>query len=319
MGKKSSPKAPDPAKTARAQGRANVDAIQESARLNRYDTSTPFGNIRWHKPTDDPSTWEQRINLDPLDQRAIAQNRFTQNSMADAAKSLSSKIPTDKFSFSGLPDVNTYDTSSFQGVDVPQGSYGDSVNSVRDATYKQAMDLMNPEYDRRGRELETRLANQGLPMGGEAYDDEMSRFDRERNDATARAALNAVLAGGQEQSRLAGLDAQRFGQQSALRGMESAEALNTINAQNNARALSKEEQMTERSQPFNELAALLQGSPAMQTPQAQQTAQYQIAPADISGLIQSNYATKANQNNAKKGGTTGLLGNLGGAAISTWG
>ena len=62
----------------------------------------------------------------------------------------------------------------------------------------------------------------------------------------------------------------------------------------------------ERSQPFNELAAILQGSPAIQAPQAPQTAQYQAAPPDIAGLIQNKYNTKAQNQASKKGGNTDL-------------
>jgi hypothetical protein len=73
-----------------------------------------------------------------------------------------------------------------------------------------------------------------------------------------------------------------------------------------------------RNQNINELAALLQGSPAIQGPQPMGGGGVNVAPTDVtgayglaSGLAQGNYAQQMGQQNAALGG----LANLGGTAI----
>ena len=49
MGKSSPsvPAPPDPTATAAAQSQANIDAARETARLNRYNQVSPYGNVTW--------------------------------------------------------------------------------------------------------------------------------------------------------------------------------------------------------------------------------------------------------------------------------
>lgn len=84
------------------------------------------------------------------------------------------------------------------------------------------------------------------------------------------------------------------------------------------------ENRAQRSQSINELAALLQGAPAIGSPATQMPTQYQMAPPDIAGLTMGNYAGQLNAYNTRAnelGGLYGLGGQLGGAAISAlpWG
>ncbi|WP_068305923.1 hypothetical protein [Pararhodobacter sp. CCB-MM2] len=72
---------------------------------------------------------------------------------------------------------------------------------VEDALYAR----LNPQLDRDRESLRTSLINQGIREGSTAFDRAMGRLDEQSNDAR----MQVVLAGGQEQSRLAGLDAQR--------------------------------------------------------------------------------------------------------------
>jgi hypothetical protein len=64
---------------------------------------------------------------------------------------------------------------------------------------------LNPQLDRDRNALETKLVNQGLVRGTDAFNTAMDESNRQANDAR----MQAVLAGGQEQSRLAGLDLQK--------------------------------------------------------------------------------------------------------------
>lgn len=139
------------------------------------------------------------------------------------------------------------------------------------------MKRMNPQFERDRAALEQRLADQGIGIGTEAYTREMGDYGRRVNDART----GVVLAGGQEQSRLAGL------------------ARDTRGAMLN-------EQFALRNQPLNEIAALLSGSQVnapkfpVHTPGAMPT-------VDQAGLIQSNYKNQMDAYNAQMAQRQSLL------------
>lgn len=72
---------------------------------------------------------------------------------------------------------------------------------VEDAIFSRVDPMM--ERDREA--LRTQLVNQGIGVGSEAYDREMARFGQGVTDAR----MQTILAGGQEQSRMVGLEAAR--------------------------------------------------------------------------------------------------------------
>src|SRR5690606_19668276 len=78
------------------------------------------------------------------------------------------------------------------------------------------------------------------------------------------------------------------------------------------------ETLTQRSQPLNELAALIQGAPAIGTPQFNTPAQYGVQPADVMGATAVNQQGRWNAYNAaqqqQNAMLSGLFG-LGGAGI----
>lgn len=320
MGKKSGPKAPDPAKTAAAQSEANKEAIYASADINRYNQVTPYGTVTWTPPTTawsppttawtSPTTasslrygqvptwsalkaggwtppsqpitntgrWTQTVKLGEAEQLQKDLQDQTNANLGRQAARMSGELPTDAFSYDELGEL------------LGQEAFSDDAAAVEKATYQRIQNLLNPQFEERRNALDNRLAVMGIPVGGEAYGLEKDRYDRMRNEADINAALEAVFAGRQEQSRM-----------------------NQMQLAN--RAQRANEMLTERNQKFNELAAVLQGSPALQTPSAPATAQYQIAPPDIAGLIQDQYNTQAANQASKKGGLTGLAGTLGAAAL----
>ena len=69
--------------------------------------------------------------------------------------------------------------------------------TVTNAMFGRQKALLDPIFSEQDRALEQKLANQGLPMGSEAYTGERNRFDRTRNEAYEAAARDATLAGTQ--------------------------------------------------------------------------------------------------------------------------
>lgn len=311
MGGKSGPRAPDPYRTANAQTLANAEAIRESARVNRFNVNSPYGGVTWDRNVTQTmpempehlrsmggsrgrllreawlrgdgsrpvstESWTQNINLSPSQQRQLDQQNLVAEALGGIALDRSQQIPDlGTFNLEGIPELRT--------------DFADQAGELERATYDRAQQLMAPGREQQQRRLETQLANQGLPIGGEAYATEMGNLRRSMNEADLAAALESVGRGRQEQSRLFGLTQA-------------------------ARQQGISDRLLERSQPINELAAILQGSPAIQSPQVPATAQYQQAPADISGLIQNNYQTQQQNRAAAMGG----LSNLAGSGLMAYG
>lgn len=84
-------------------------------------------------------------------------------------------------------------------------TYGTDFSEDRQRVEDALMQRMDPYLSRDKEALEARLASQGIRYGSEQYQDAMGDFSRQSNDAR----LGAILSGGQEQSRLAGLESQR--------------------------------------------------------------------------------------------------------------
>lgn len=98
--------------------------------------------------------------------------------------------------------------------------YEDSRANVEQAMQQRISRMMEPQLQRAETALDTQLRNQGLMPGTEGYDNAMSDLRQSQANQRADAIDRAVIAGGQEQSRLAGLDLaaddQRFGQQRSI-------------------------------------------------------------------------------------------------------
>jgi ribosome assembly protein YihI (activator of Der GTPase) len=90
-------------------------------------------------------------------------------------------------------------------------SYGTDFSQDRQKVEDALMSRLNPSLERDRESLRTSLLNQGVREGSEAFDRAMNRFGEQSNDAR----MQAVLAGGQEQSRMADLEARRAGFENA--------------------------------------------------------------------------------------------------------
>jgi hypothetical protein len=282
MGKKkvSAPPPPDPNQVAQAQTASNIGTANFNANLNRVNTVNPFASQTYSSTTDANGNpqWTSTTSLSPQMQ-----------GLYDTASS--------PFQFQGLGDAP--DVSQLQQGLPDMPTTAD--NAGREAVTNSLMQLMQPQIDRDRESQRALLANQGITMGSDPY----QAAQRAQADNENRLRLNAVLAGGQEQSRLFGLGLAgrqaRFGENQAA----FQDALQR-------RGQMAGEQVTARNLPF----ANMQSVYGM-TPQAQ-IAAASASPTDIGGYTYGSYAGQQNnynqqvaQNNAI---TSGLFG-LGGAAL----
>jgi hypothetical protein len=283
MGKKkvNAPPPPDPTKVAQAQTESNINAANFNANLNRVNTNNPFASQTWSHTTD--------ANGNPVWTSDTSLSKGTQ-SLYDTASS--------PFEFQGLGDAPEA-SSVMQGLpDMPTTAD----NAGREAVTNSMMQLMQPQIDRDRESQRAALANQGITMGSQPW----QAAQQAQGDNENRLRLNAVLAGGQEQSRLYNLGLagrqQRFGENQAT--FQNALA---------RRGQLANEQVTARNLPFANMQSVYS-----MTPQAQ-IATAQAGPADIGGYTYNSYAGEQNNYNqqmAKNNAITSGLFGLGGAAIT---
>ena len=71
----------------------------------------------------------------------------------------------------------------------------DARKRAEEATYNSYTSLLAPEFARQTNNLETRLQNQGIGVGSNAYNNAMNTLLKNQNDTYNNAAYNSVLAG----------------------------------------------------------------------------------------------------------------------------
>lgn len=246
-GHDSAPTPPDPAQTAAAQAAANKDAAIATGELNMVNQVTPQGSLtytqRGTSPTGTPQyTATQTLSPDQqriydLTTQAATKYGETANTQLGA---VSSKL-AEPIDFSTLGPAPTID----------QGSWQRAFDSIiqRNQPNQQA-DL---------KALETRLANQGIQVGSDAYTAAMRDYNSGVND---------FRLGAQQQAQ--SQESQDFGLQQTARN----QAINEL--------------VQQRQIPLNELAAMLSGS-QVQSPSYVNTPTSNVNPADIMGATYGSY------------------------------
>jgi hypothetical protein len=277
----SPPAAPDPAAVGAAQSAANKEAVTESARVNQINEVSPFGSQTYTGDIGAPDR-TRTTTLNPTDQQTLDTQRKLALALTGNAQQLQTQVGTETatpFTLDGVPKL-------------PGNLEADRAN-VSDAVYRRNTQYLDPQFDTQDRQMRTRLTNQGLVEGDEAWNRSMDEFGRQKQAAYSDARDAAIQAGGAEQSRMFGL-----AQASRQQGISDT--------------------LLQRQEPMNELAAVLQGSPALQAPSFGSPAQYNVAPADITGAYG---LAQAGKNAAYQGGvqaaTAGnsALAGLGGSAL----
>jgi hypothetical protein len=290
------PAPPDPVKTAQAQTQSNVNTAIANAYLQNANQVTPYGNLTNTQtgtqsvPEIDPKTgkvkytydiptFTQTQTLSPADQALLEQQNkiegtaygIGQNLLDQSAQNL--QTPMD---FSSLPPL--------------QQDFSADRRRVEDAF----MGRFNEDYAQRQSAMDQKLANQGIGAGTNAANAAYQPLERSRNDMLTQ----AILAGGQEQSRLQGLN------------------LGT-------RQQGIQEMATQRYEPINVASGLFGLGPGVQNPQFAQMAGSGIGGTDVMGAYNNayqgqlaNYQAQNASRNAMMGGVGSLLGTGLGIAFS---
>ena len=223
-------------------------------------------------------------------------------------------------SFAGIPQPGQLDYSGLGAAPQFDQAYQDQISqAIRD----RADSWQTRDLDR----LETRLTNQGINIGSEAWNREMGRYQTGITDFNLAADLqglqqasqrfgveqaarglatgelgNIYSAGVSDRDRAVAEASQLFGLEANVRDRAVQEASQLFSLQAGARDRAINELMIQRNQPLNELAAMLSGQQVVQ-PSFLTPPQPTISAGDLQGATYANYQgalgqqQMANQNN----------------------
>lgn len=353
------PKAPNPVTVAAAQTKSNIDTARVNAALNRVDQYTPYGSETFTALPGD--RWRSDVTLSPEAQRAVnSEIGFTADSNQAARNQLgyAAALLGQPLSFAGAPAMPTYSGAERAGpVQTASPTFADAgpiqrsvgpndFSADRQRVEDAIFSRLSPQFDRDRAGLEASLANQGIAVGSEAYNRAVDELNRSKTDAR----MQAVLAGGQEQSRLFGMDLQKGQFANSAEAQAYAQALgrgqfaNAAVAQNNDAALAEanqhnqalgqdvtsglnlrqqyiQELLQQRETPLEETAKLF-GIAHPNVPNFGPTPTTNVQPTDVTGAAYNSYGGQVNAYNAQQqrqgqtmGGVFSALGSLGGAAL----
>ena len=239
MGKSSSPSSPDTAGAARETAAGNLKVAQAAASANRVNQSSPWGSLQYSQSGTDAQgnpTYTATQSL-PGELQGTAQNL-----MGNVASNFSTP----------------FDTSQLPALQVNPGQ------TAQDAI----MARLNPQFDRQQSQLETKLANQGIAPGTEAWKNAEYDLNTARNDAMTQAALQG------------------------------------INVGQGARQQALQEQSFLRNEPLNAMQALKSGTQLTPYSGGQQAT---TQGPDILGAQQAKYAADLGSSNAQNAQTNSLM------------
>lgn len=230
-----SPTPPNPASLATAQAEANRVNVYSPTGSMTYGTVDEDGNFvqsPGHSAVMMSETETQRGLREK--QEAIA------GQLMGTAEQYANNLPTDRFSLDGTPAGGGYVASragelrrgdSIRQVDPRTGQVQTSLSNsglpqlantqtgfsaerqrAEDAVFNRGMSKLGPLFQMERDRVAQDLANRGLTVGSEAYNNALDRVDRSQGEQLENLALSSVGAGGQEQSRMFGLASGARGQ-----------------------------------------------------------------------------------------------------------
>lgn len=173
------------------QGAAEAQAA--SQRTSQY---TPYGSQVYTPTGYDPQgnlTWRSDINLTPQSQHALDSQMAVSQGMGDLAQQ---QLPQVQQQYSHPMDLQ-------------------SVQDVNNQAYAAQTARLDPQWNARQQQFDAQMANQGIPVGSEAYNNANREFQQSRNDAYQQANLAAI---------------QTMPQTYQLASAEYNQPLNTLNA-----------------------------------------------------------------------------------------
>jgi hypothetical protein len=259
------------------------DSLIDTGNVNKAPNRADFMG------EDDGSGWTQTMNLTPQAQATLDKQMKLSDQYADAASAgfgnIKGLMENPNIDTSGMPQYSGIDLSKLASAPVNAGM-----------TAQQAMmSRLQPTLDRNDEALRTRLANQGIGLGSQAYGREQNLAGQNANDLYLQSAAQGI--GIDQAARQQG-----FNEQMSMAGLNASQRQAMLN-----------EAYTKQSRPLDLINSLRTGA-QVQNPTFQPYAQQaNVAGPDILGATNQQYqgqVAAANAQNAASGGMMSGLGNL---------
>ena len=265
MGKRSSaPPPPDYRAAAQETAAGNLESARLATRANRVDQFTPFGSLTYTDLGND--RWRQDMNLTPQAQQALNQQLDLNQKYGEVAN-----IGFDRA------------RSIFENPELDVGALPQRGINVGQTAQEAILSRLNPQLSQQEEALRTRLANQGITLGSDAYNREMMAHGQRANDLTMQAALQGI----------------------------------NLDQANRSAALQEQAYLQDR--PLNLINALRTGN-QVQAPQFQQFAQQATtAGPDLLNAANAQYGAAVDATNARNAQSWGMMGGLLGLGLGVAG
>jgi len=300
----SQPNAPDPYQTASAQSGQNAFASQFSNASGNANEVNPYGSVSYNQTGQTPiytngqitgyaPQWTRTTSLAPDQQKLLGLETQAKYNLGTTGVEQSANL-RDALNKPVDPSQWTPWQTSLPQQDLRQ----DQGTTDRASIEKAMMDSYNRNVAPQESAQEASLAARGFSPGAAGY----SQYQKTRDDSRAEAARQAYLTSGSEsraaQAAYNDVGTQRFNMNQAANSYL-----------NNLRGAQMQEAYQTRSQPINEITALMSGSQAT-IPQFQAFQGSPIAASNIGQYIQDNYKNQSQAAAATNAGLFGLAGGL---------
>lgn len=271
---------------AEEEGRYDLARIGEQTRANRIESTDPYGSMTYgRREIIDPNTGQQAI--DPISGQPLWQatssyqlNQPLQDSLTSmqnvgALKGQLAEGTMQRY-WDSIKDPMNFEQygdpiQMQQARQVGNFDFDYSPEAqmrAEDAAYQRATARLDPQFNARRASLETRLRNQGLSPGDQAYDAAMSNLGRESADAYEMARLGAISEGRADMAQNYGMALGTSQQQAALGGQEFGQNMQQSQLANALRTQQIGEDIGQRNFYLNEANNQLSGVNVPGSPQS---------------------------------------------------
>jgi hypothetical protein len=195
---------PDYTGAAQATASGNLDAARAATAANRVNQVTPYGSLNYSVTGQDPygnPTWTATSALSPDQQKLYNYD-------------IASSLGLGELQNTGLKYVGNMLASPFDASKLPSTG----INAGEDMS-ASIMRRLQPQLQQEQKSFDATMANQGIPVGSEAYENAKRSFDQRQNDRL----VSSVIQGTQT-----GLQAR--GQGFSELAYQRNEPINTLNA-----------------------------------------------------------------------------------------
>lgn len=204
FGEPETPATPDYAGAAQQTAQGNIDAARLATAANRVNQVTPYGSLNYAVTGQDPygnPTWTATTSLSP-DQQALYDYDIASSKGLGALQQ------------KGLGYVSNMLDKPFDTSTLPQTG----INAGEQMS-ESIMRRLQPQLQQETKSFDAQMANQGIPVGSEAYMNAKRSFDQRQNDRLTSAIIQGTQTGLQARG-------QGFSEQAYQRN----EPINTLNA-----------------------------------------------------------------------------------------